>query len=266
MSIINNTDELETKPVVETTECYEYVKNTLTAHTRTEELEGIEYIVVPMVMLVEGVVNGSNGAILYTAKEMAKAPITWNMRPVLVKHPLKGITASDQEIINTQKIGVIMNAKFEDSKLKAEAWIDPARCQVVDNRVYDAIVRNEIMEVSTGLFTGVYKKMGIFNNREYRRVACNFVPDHLAILPDEIGACSVADGAGLMRLNSANREHTSTVEDADDILTKVTSMEKQKLIGDIIALLQSPIKNLVGSLQSGQNTLSGLVKTLSEKE
>jgi large subunit ribosomal protein L10 len=41
---------------------------------------------------------------------------------------------------------------------------------------------------------------------------------------------------------------------------------KQELLGEVIGLLQSPAKNLISALQSGQNTLAGLVKTLSEKE
>ena len=41
---------------------------------------------------------------------------------------------------------------------------------------------------------------------------------------------------------------------------------KDELIGEIIGLLQSPIKTVVGALQSGPNTLAGLVKTLSERE
>lgn len=40
---------------------------------------------------------------------------------------------------------------------------------------------------------------------------------------------------------------------------------KNELIGDIIGLLQSPAKNVIGALQSGGNKLSGIVKTLSEK-
>lgn len=40
---------------------------------------------------------------------------------------------------------------------------------------------------------------------------------------------------------------------------------KEDLIADVIALLQSPIKNVLGSLQSGGNTLSGLIKTLQER-
>lgn len=41
---------------------------------------------------------------------------------------------------------------------------------------------------------------------------------------------------------------------------------KNELVGDIVSLLQSPAKNVVSALQSGQHILAGLVKTLSEKE
>jgi large subunit ribosomal protein L10 len=41
---------------------------------------------------------------------------------------------------------------------------------------------------------------------------------------------------------------------------------KEELIGDIIALLQSPAKNVISALESGKHKLAGIVKTLSEKE
>jgi large subunit ribosomal protein L10 len=40
---------------------------------------------------------------------------------------------------------------------------------------------------------------------------------------------------------------------------------KNELVADVIALLQSPIKNVVGALESGKTTLAGLVKTLEER-
>jgi len=40
---------------------------------------------------------------------------------------------------------------------------------------------------------------------------------------------------------------------------------KNELIGDVIGLLQSPAKNVISALQSGGTTLSGVLKTLSEK-
>lgn len=55
----------------------------------------------------------------------------------------------------------------------------------------------------------------------------------------------------------------SEVYVGDDQLESLVSIKsKEELIGDVILLLQSPIKNLVGSLQSGGNTISGLLKAL----
>jgi len=48
-----------------------------------------------------------------------------------------------------------------------------------------------------------------------------------------------------------------------DVLLTIKS--KNELIGEVIGLLQSPIKNVVGALQSGGNTIHGVLKTLSEK-
>ena len=48
-----------------------------------------------------------------------------------------------------------------------------------------------------------------------------------------------------------------------DTLTKLKS--KEQLIGEVIGLLQSPAKNVISALQSGGNTLAGLVKTLQER-
>ncbi|MGB6035392.1 MAG: 50S ribosomal protein L10 [Cryomorphaceae bacterium] len=49
-----------------------------------------------------------------------------------------------------------------------------------------------------------------------------------------------------------------------DTLTEIKSREE--LIGDVIALLQSPMRNVLGALESGKNTLGGLLKTLEERE
>ena len=41
---------------------------------------------------------------------------------------------------------------------------------------------------------------------------------------------------------------------------------KEELIGDIVALLQSPMRNVLSALQSAGQTIAGIVKTLEEKE
>ena len=51
----------------------------------------------------------------------------------------------------------------------------------------------------------------------------------------------------------------------DQLDTLVNIKSKNELIGDIIGLLQSPVKNIISALQSGGNNLTGILKTLSEK-
>lgn len=52
-------------------------------------------------------------------------------------------------------------------------------------------------------------------------------------------------------------------DDQLDILSSIKS--KEELIGDLIALLQSPARNVLSALQSGSNKLTGIIQTLSEK-
>lgn len=52
-------------------------------------------------------------------------------------------------------------------------------------------------------------------------------------------------------------------DDKIDTLSNLKS--KEELIGDVINILQSPMKTVVSQLQSGGQKLSGLVKTLSER-
>ncbi len=51
----------------------------------------------------------------------------------------------------------------------------------------------------------------------------------------------------------------------DQIDALVAIKSREELIGEVIGLLQSPVKNVISALQSGGQTLSGILKTLSEK-
>ena len=52
-------------------------------------------------------------------------------------------------------------------------------------------------------------------------------------------------------------------EDQLEVLVSLKS--KDELLADIIALLQSPVRNVMSALQSGGQTLTGVLKTLSER-
>jgi len=45
-----------------------------------------------------------------------------------------------------------------------------------------------------------------------------------------------------------------------------TLKSKDELVGDIIALLQSPARNVISALQNSGNTIAGLLKTLEERK
>ena len=69
---------------------------------------------------------------------------------------------------------------------------------------------------------------------------------------------------GIPRLKAAYAEESFYVgEDQLEALCSIKS--KNELIAEVIALLQSPAKNVVSALQSGANTIHGVLKTLGEK-
>lgn len=170
-----------------------------------QKLEGRDHFVVPTVMITEGVHAGSNGPLFYSAEVLAASAPLWNGKPIVVYHPsmqFSNGSAGDPAVFNQQKIGTIFNARMDGKRLLADAWIDAERVQVVDARVLNTIRAAQLMEVSTGLFHTPTQGNGVFNGKPYSAVVTNVVPDHLAILPDQLGACSIADGAGLCRNDS----------------------------------------------------------------
>ncbi len=52
---------------------------------------------------------------------------------------------------------------------------------------------------------------------------------------------------------------------ADQLEALINIKSKNEVIADVIALLQSPAKNVISALQSGGNTLHGVLKTLGER-
>ena len=51
----------------------------------------------------------------------------------------------------------------------------------------------------------------------------------------------------------------------ENVETLANLKSKEELIADVIALLQSPAKNVVSALESGKNNITGLLKALEER-
>ena len=70
--------------------------------------------------------------------------------------------------------------------------------------------------------------------------------------------------AGVPSLKAAYAEEGFYVG-ADKLDELASIKSKNEVLADIVALLQSPAKNVVSALQSGANTIHGVLKTLGER-
>jgi large subunit ribosomal protein L10 len=75
---------------------------------------------------------------------------------------------------------------------------------------------------------------------------------------------SFGKDSGIPALKAAYVEESFYVG-AENLDALVSIKSKNELIADVIALLQSPAKNVVSALQSGGSTIHGVLKTLAER-
>lgn len=169
--------------------------------TRKARLKGKDYLVASTTLLVPGVLNGSKGPLYYPLEEVQKHVDKWNGMPLVVYHPMlngEPVSARDPGILESQGIGQVFKARVENGKLVAESWFDIEATRKVDNRILESLEQGIPIELSTGLSAKADPKEGVFNDRNYSAVALDYEPDHLAILPDQKGACSLQDGCGVL--------------------------------------------------------------------
>jgi hypothetical protein len=178
----------------------------LSSKVQRKQLAGRNYLVAPVVMILEGVFAGNQGALYYDGKEISKSVTGWNHKPITVGHPESPdgskVSGCLPEAIEQFSVGMVLNASWNSKtkKLRAEAWFEESRLDVVPGgqRIKEAMNKNQPVEVSTGLFVDNEMSSGVWEGREYAGKAKNFRPDHLAVILSGVGACSLADGAGLL--------------------------------------------------------------------
>ena len=170
-----------------------------------------DYLVAPCVMLVAGVLNQG----LVTNE--AIVPVDWNHIPVVCGHPDDGagqaISARSPDVLSTCGIGHVFHARLGQglrrghavASLVGELWInlaDATRCGGEALQAVQMLEAQQPLEVSTAFYPDVEPQPGIFHGASYREVYTRLRPDHLALLPNAVGACSWVDGGcGAPRLN-----------------------------------------------------------------
>lgn len=188
------------------------IKAHVDGSARTETFQGKDYLVVPVVALIEGVIQGmaADGPELALADEFGRFPGGWNYRPVVMNHPLdeegNPVSANSPSVLEEYAIGYIFNTRLSANgkALLMDAWIDQGLAEGLNTdskSTLKALQAGDTIEVSTGYFAQMQNSSGEYEGEEYTAIQRNIVPDHLAFLPEGvIGACSNEDGCGA-RLN-----------------------------------------------------------------
>lgn len=185
---------------------------------RTEQYQGRDFLVVPVVALVEGVLHSANAENpeLALAEEFGRYPASWNGRPIVMNHPKVDnnyVSANSPQVLEEWSFGMTFNSIMDGDKLKTEAWLDLDKINSSDTEyglemqsTVERIQSGQMVEISTGLFASVESSEGMHNNNAYSGVWRSVAPDHLAFLSEGVlGACSIDQGCGVPRLNMLQR-------------------------------------------------------------
>ncbi len=171
------------------------------AASREETVQGRDYVVIPAVT-AKGVMN----KIFYPGSELQKAIPTCNGRTVTISHPKN--ESGSHILANTPAVesyGKFYNGFVQDGALSGEIWLDKDLAMNHGEEgelIVNSALNGEQMNVSWGFIADLDPTPGEYNGEAYNGVAINIRGDHLALLPNERGACSVEKGCGTNLTNS----------------------------------------------------------------
>lgn len=190
--------------------------------------------VFPAVLVREKVLNNNLGRSFLPAAEIEESVAAWNNIPVVIRHPTLGgqpVTARSPEVLNARGTGYIFDAGWDDDRraLTGEVWIVmEAAASVPDaDQVVNRVTRGEPGELSTGFGVHIEATSGTWKGQEFDIILRDIEPDHLALLVEEVGACSVDDGCGLGVNCNCAEEHSMDDPQPQDPAVLVTEREEQ---------------------------------------
>ena len=122
------------------------------------------------------------------------------------------------------------------------------------------VVKNKLLEKALERLDGDYSELTAVLSGPTSLMCCNVGNAPAKLIKD-----FVKKDDTLPKLKAAYVEETIYVG-ADQLDALVAIKSKNELIADVVALLQSPAKNVISALQSGAGKLHGILETLSKKE
>lgn len=209
----------------------QFVANAITKAAERTGPDGRAYLVAPGVALVVGVVGNE----FVPAEEIAKAAFGFNGRPLPLFHPMVGdqyISANSPELHNQLSVGHFWNAVFDGSKLRGEYWVDIAKATAMGGdalAILQALQANKQIETSTAYGRDFDPTPGEYQGKAYTGIARNLVPDHVAVLVNEQGKCSIRDGCGLLA-NSCTCSSEENMKDEEKDKAEALKVEPEKVV------------------------------------
>lgn len=208
------------------------VLNARISRVRRDTLNGRDFLVVPFVSLVPGVLNGSQGGLYYPPDTVAADVGMFNNTPLTAGHPKdpdtgRAVSAREPRVLERYQLGHVFNDRVTDKGARAgEAWFDvtmtKAKAPGVYNRLVAAFHGKAVpaIEVSTGIYTDSIPAVnGAVDdkNRPYHALVVAMRSDHLAVLEHERGACDVStDGCGIGVANATAPSAAANCECRDE--------------------------------------------------
>lgn len=161
-----------------------------------------------------------------------------------------------------------LSQKLEEAGVFYLADTSELTVEVVNNLRRECFKKDITMEVVKN--TLLKKAMEKANGKEYGELL-DILTGPTSIMFSEVGSTPAKVIQGFRKKNAKPVLKGAWIDEAifigDENLKSLAELKsKDELIGDVIALLQSPIKNVVSGLQSSGSTIAGIVKTLQEKE
>ena len=220
------------------------------------EIEGKDYIKMPVVFLKEGILEGSAGALLHKADIFKDYAEKFNKIPITYMHPSLNNEYVSVKDNGTDILGFLDNVSYNEQKraLEGYAYIDSALLQNKYVHLHDLINKNYNIEVSVGIYSEIENIEGVYNDKKYIGIVMNYEPDHLAILGELTGACSYKAGCGIrnnQRLaeNINNNKNDRKMEEEkkltlNELIEKLEDKDK-KIVTQALSLLENKKKELI---------------------
>lgn len=173
----------------------------------TETIDGKPHIVVRGITpIVDDIVMNRK---LYPAAEIEKAYNTLERNPMPLGHPKvdgKHVSARDVRAVNEYHVGAwLQNVSHKDGKVTGDMYVNRQYAESSEkgkrliNRLDEMIAgtNSEPIHISTGLLYSGIAANGESKGKKYNEIATNMMFDHVAVLLDEPGAGTPAEGVGI---------------------------------------------------------------------